>query len=393
MIAKATEEDPARRYAGAAQLGEDIKRSLVGFPIEAQRNVAASVAAGLALLSLFGGFAATWQKQRQTQKQFNEVREIATGFLCEFHSAIENLPGSTEARRLLVTRALKYLEALSSVSSDAYLATDVADAYTKMGNIQWASANGNLGDPSGAVASRRKALEIRERLYTASSKDFKFRSNLASSYADVATVMEFGLQDAANAQITQAKAIPLQDALLRDYPDNFEAVHSAAILYSLVGLSRLRAGQPQPDYDLFQRSIDTREAWRQRDANNPSNLRYPDWAYTYASDAQGRGGTEIQLGNRKEALALARKALGIFERIVTARPNKGTAQRDVGALQARVAGVYEAMGDWGRRLPSGRRRCAAHCGSTAPTPTAPRGTGVAAEEDRRGLEEASAAMR
>lgn len=128
MIAKATEEDPARRYAGAAQFGEYIERSLAGFPIEAQRNVAASVAAGLALLSLFGGFAATWQQQRQTQKQFNEVREIATGFLFEFHSAIENLPGSTEARRLLVTRALKYLEALSSDPSNAYLATDVADA-------------------------------------------------------------------------------------------------------------------------------------------------------------------------------------------------------------------------------------------------------------------------
>lgn len=99
MIAKATEEDPARRYAGAAQFGEYIERSLAGFPIEAQRNVAASVAAGLALLSLFGGFAATWQQQRQTQNQFNEVREIATGFLFEFHSAIGNLPGSTEARR------------------------------------------------------------------------------------------------------------------------------------------------------------------------------------------------------------------------------------------------------------------------------------------------------
>ena len=40
------------------------------------------------------------------QQQFNDVRKLANSLLFEFHGAIQHLPGSTPARKLLVQEAL-----------------------------------------------------------------------------------------------------------------------------------------------------------------------------------------------------------------------------------------------------------------------------------------------
>lgn len=80
---KAMHKDPARRYASAEQLSEDIRRHLEGLPVVARndtlsyraakfigRHTAATVAASLAVLSLIGGMAGTlWQAHRSNVQQ------------------------------------------------------------------------------------------------------------------------------------------------------------------------------------------------------------------------------------------------------------------------------------------------------------------------------------
>ena len=69
-----------------------------------------------ALAGIIGVF---WQariarrEKAVAERRFNEVRELANSFLFEVHDAIQNLPGSTAARKLIVDRGLRYLDAIA----------------------------------------------------------------------------------------------------------------------------------------------------------------------------------------------------------------------------------------------------------------------------------------
>ena len=75
------------------------------------------------------------------------------------HDAIRDLPGSTPARQLLVSKGLEYLDKLARDAGDrADLQRELAGAYLKVGDVQGRPFNPNLGDTAGALASYRKAV-------------------------------------------------------------------------------------------------------------------------------------------------------------------------------------------------------------------------------------------
>ncbi|MCX6625882.1 MAG: hypothetical protein NTY38_33425, partial [Acidobacteria bacterium] len=79
--------------------------------------------------------------------------------------AIQMLPGSTPARRLVVKTALEYLDGLTrDKPADAQLLAEAATAYERIGDVQGNSYFANLGDTAGAQASYQKALEFRRRV-------------------------------------------------------------------------------------------------------------------------------------------------------------------------------------------------------------------------------------
>ena len=168
IVAKALRKEPQRRYVSVEQLSEDLHRYLVGLPVSAHRDTwnyragkfahrhkAGVAAAALIALSLVGGvLATTWQarvaraERANAQQRFNDVRKLTTSFLFEFHSAIQNLPGSTPARRLLVQRALEYLSKLAQrAHGDRGLQRELAEAYLKVGDVQGNPYAANLGIP------------------------------------------------------------------------------------------------------------------------------------------------------------------------------------------------------------------------------------------------------
>jgi eukaryotic-like serine/threonine-protein kinase len=181
IVLMALRKEPERRYASVAQLSEDIRRHLEGLPVTARkdtwgyrtskfvrRHKPSVIAGAITLLALIGGIViATWQarvaraERANAERRFNDVRKLANSYLFEFHDAIENLPGSTPVRALLVKRALEYLDSLAAESShDLTLRREVAMAYLKVGNVQGNPRNANLGDSAGALASYDKALAL-----------------------------------------------------------------------------------------------------------------------------------------------------------------------------------------------------------------------------------------
>ncbi len=180
IVLKALQKDPVRRYQTVQQLAEDLQRFLDGRPVKARadsffyradrfvrRNKLAVASGVLVFLSLGGGLAAALWQARIANQYFQSVRGLAGALINEIHPAMEDLPGSTKARLLIVKRSLEYLDRLAGSSSrDAALLTEVASGYATIAAIQGNRNRANLGDYTGAMVSYRKSIELRKRIET-----------------------------------------------------------------------------------------------------------------------------------------------------------------------------------------------------------------------------------
>ena len=53
-------------------------------------------------------------ERARAERRFGDVRKLANSFVFEFHDAIEDLPGATPARQLVVKKGLEYLDGLAA---------------------------------------------------------------------------------------------------------------------------------------------------------------------------------------------------------------------------------------------------------------------------------------
>ncbi|HVI08068.1 MAG TPA: protein kinase [Candidatus Binatia bacterium] len=188
IVLMALRKEPERRYSSVEQLAADLRRHMENLPVSASRDTVryralkftrrhkAGVASTAAVLvTLLAGMAITVHEARiaraqeaRAQQRFKEVRELANSLLFDVHDSIQDLPGSTPARKLLVERALRYLDGLARDSSaDTSLQRELATAYEKVGTVQGNPFGANLGDSQGAFGSYRKSLLIREEIVKA----------------------------------------------------------------------------------------------------------------------------------------------------------------------------------------------------------------------------------
>lgn len=183
ITAVALRADPAERYQSAAELADDLARHLEARPILARprtrryivgrfikRNpwpVALGAAAAMAIAAGTTGIAIKQQQaaaaERRANERFNETRELARTVLFDLSDAIERLPGSTSARLLLASTAQSYLDRLAAdPAAGDELRLEVAEGYTKLGDVLGFSYGPNLGDRDGAIRNWRNALAILE---------------------------------------------------------------------------------------------------------------------------------------------------------------------------------------------------------------------------------------
>ncbi|MGH7939264.1 MAG: serine/threonine-protein kinase, partial [Bryobacteraceae bacterium] len=133
IMAKALRPEPERRYSSVGQFSEDIRRYLEGLPVIARKDtfpyraskfvgrhkIGLAATASIALLLLGATVVAIWEahlanEQRiLAERRFEQVRRLADSLMFEIHDSVKDLAGSTPTRRLIVSRALEYLDSLS----------------------------------------------------------------------------------------------------------------------------------------------------------------------------------------------------------------------------------------------------------------------------------------
>lgn len=257
IVLKAMRKEPHQRYTSVEQLAEDIRRHLQGLPVIAvkgsfayrankfiRRNRMAIAAASLLAITLLGGIVATIRQARiarkqadiasseraRAEKRFSDVRELANSLIFEIHDSIQGLPGATPSRKLLLDRAVQYLDKLSSDSAgDVNLQRELAWAYQRLATVQGDTTQSNLGQVRAADISNRKATALFESVAKANPNNVTDQLNLAMAYRWRAFFDIY--ETTGRAEIDRALAVT--EPLAHTNPDNLDVKGELAQEYTI----------------------------------------------------------------------------------------------------------------------------------------------------------------
>lgn len=364
VVLKALHKDPQRRYVSAEQLSEDLRRHLAGLPVSARRDTwryradkfigrhRAGVAAGaLVVASLAAGLVvATWQarvarrERANAQRQFNDVRKLATSFLFEFHSAIQNLPGSTPARKLLVQKALEYLNKLAQQArGDRGLERELAEAYLKVGDVQGNPYWAGVGDTKGALQSYSQALHISQSLAGAGPQDVQARLYLARCYKSLGQVLPvLGKPSEGIANLRKASEIleALTGANSRNDELRAELASTYQALGDLEGHSGLQnLGDPASALRYYHKALAIYQEQASRNATSQTARRGMAVARVRIADL------EMAHRDLKEVLNEYRDALRVLEDLSAADSTNAQDRGLVALGYRKVGAALEELGD------------------------------------------------
>lgn len=405
ILGKALDKAPARRYSSVEHFSEDLGRHLDRRPVLARRSTPAyrigrfverhraGVAAGaVAVLALAVALAGIVNQSRIAERRFQQVRELANSLLFDVHDAIQNLPGATPARVLLVERASRYLDTLARESAgDVPLSLELAEAYLRLGDLLGNPYHSNLGKPKQALESYRKALAIAqplaqsasgvcravarahqragevlpvvgdlkqgasafrtalgiyEALSSARPRDTAARADLASCHEGLGDLLGnprvTNLEDPAGALASYSKALEQWESIAAVGPDPSRAAYSRAVLLMKTGDVEAHRGNTQAavrDYERAQRAL--AEA-------KPSDTR------TRRLEAillRKTAYTQVDAGELAAAAASLRAAQQLFEDAARADPANAQARQDVFNGLVRLGDLEQEMGNRAAALP------------------------------------------
>jgi non-specific serine/threonine protein kinase/serine/threonine-protein kinase len=274
IVLKALRKEPERRYSSVEQLSTDIARFLGGLPVLAapdtlryhaakfvRRHTLGVASAATLFLVLAGATAVTtWQarvanrERARAERRFNEVRQLATSVVGELHDAIRDLSGATPARKLLVTRAIEYLDRLASeAAGDASLQRELAGAYAKMGDAQGNPYLANLGDRAGAMRSYQRAFEMHRAIAAAFPADPAAQQDVAADHMRIADMLWADARYA-DALPRYRESMAISERLAAEDAARFEDRFNVTRSLNRMGQLQMNAGDLPAALKLYQQS-------------------------------------------------------------------------------------------------------------------------------------------
>lgn len=320
IVLKALRKSPDERYASVAELRSDVQCYLDGFPVEASRGstvyhlrkfvirrrwLVTLVASFLLLASAAIG--RIWRAEQIAEVRFNQVRQLAHAMVFDVHDAIQEVPGSTMARKLLIDRALQYLKALETTSGrNRDLELELARAYKKIGTVQATTSGASLEDCAAGIQNLEHARSLLHDILQRSSTDEE------AALALVDTDLEASGVRARRGEKSEWRA-------LRDE--------------STARLNALAASHPR-DLSLRLRAMTSVADTLDGEHNAAAALKAYEAVLAVATQAPSDSGTQLlqartersiaeewqALGNMRAALNHHRAALRIFQSLLATTP-------------------------------------------------------------------------
>ena len=360
IVLKAMARDPAARYAGVAELADDVTRHLKSLPVSVlsgstryrvskfvRRNRRIAIPAFLGILLLIGALCAAAfagliarQQKARAERRFEEVHQLVNVILFDLYDAASKIPGSTPLQEQMVKRSTEYLDRLSAEAQDNLpLALDVIDAYIKFGDIQGNPYQPNLGDTSAAVASYQKALNIAAALSRTYPSNPKLQRGAAKAHQEMADVLVMlGRSKEGMDQVRHG--VSIFEKLAKSDPKNIDATMDLASCLEGVGdqlghPGLISLGDEQGAVNAYHRSLDNWEAALRQNAGNTRARR------AAAVLAMKIADIEDDQGKSLEALQLYRQALASAQDL----PQDANSRRVVSMLERKLGASLGAVGN------------------------------------------------
>jgi tetratricopeptide (TPR) repeat protein len=349
---KALRKEPERRYASVEQFSEDIRRHLERLPVIARpdtfwyrtgkfvnRNKAGVIGAAMAAAALVAGLAMTMREtyvaraeRARAEQRFNDVRQLANSLLFEVHDAIQNLPGSTAARKLIVDRALRYLDALAKeAKGNLSLQRDLAAAYQKVGDVQGGFREANLGDTAGSLVSYRKSLAILETVMASDPTNVDVQRELIRAHGKLSDVlMQTGDRVGAIDQTKQLVAIA--ERLSSADQANAEERRNLAVAYLDYGTKRADKDHWQSALQYCQKAVPLLESLVAANSSDKRSKRILALAYSRTANL-----LSWFADKHAESLAMHQKSIDLVQSMLAEDPQNVDLRR-IAAWEVLVTG-------------------------------------------------------
>ena len=356
IVLMALRKEPARRYASVEQLADDLRRHLEGLPVTAsqgswsyragkfvRRHRVLIAAAALVVFTLLAGMAATIRQtdiarveRARAEKRFNDVRRLSNSLIFEIHDSIQSLPGATPSRKLLLDRAVEYLDNLSQDSAgDVDLQRELAWGYQRLATVQGDTTQSNLGQVSAAEVSNRKAMALFEAVVKANPHNVTDQLNLAMAYRWRAFFDVY--ETSGRSEIDRALAVT--NPLMQSDGNKVEVLAERAEEYMILGDNQDAMGDRLQAIESYRR---VRELQQQIHRTRPE----------YAGIRQRMARATVYLahligrfGSRDEALLLINTGIADYEVLAKATGGDPGVLRELSTSEARRGEIELMRGD------------------------------------------------
>jgi predicted Ser/Thr protein kinase len=317
ILMKALRKDQQDRYTTVEQLSEDLEAYLDSRPIRARtgdfvyrarklaRRYWLPLAAGtLTLAGLSVGLYLADRERATAQRRFDEVRQLSNK-LFDIESAIQNISGTLEARKLVASTAQRYLQQLLAESAgDAGLQREIADAYERLSEIERRLQSGN----EAAIESLRRAYEIRRALGDERSSDITQRATFIRLASTLASRYQTA-KNASEAARWAEEATKLAMLWVDSEPQRLEALEAARLAFRSEGTRLETAGHAARSREVFERSLHFAERVRALGTwGHDAEYNLAVTEFTFANML-------LNLKDAPAALAHAQRALTLMQRL------------------------------------------------------------------------------
>jgi eukaryotic-like serine/threonine-protein kinase len=346
ILLRALQKDPNRRYATVEEFADDIRRHLNHEPVRARpdslayrtrkflrRRRGLVTAAAAIVLAVSAGVISTMRSARIANENLRLVRQLSNTFVFDVYDAVRELPGSTNARHLIVKTGLQYLDNLSQKTfGDSELQWELATAYRRVGEVQGNVLSANLGNTTGALASYEKALMLLESVLRENPVHRASVMERTTVYLRSGAVRSY-MADPSKALTDYAQARSGLESYLARVPNDEEAVMQLAFVHNAAGLVQrgLREFEAaRENYSRARELLLRYEGVRPADLNLQRALSQSDSGLAYC---------DTQLGRLQQGFEGYRQAAHRMERLLESDPGSTSLQRDLMFLYAHMGDV------------------------------------------------------
>jgi tetratricopeptide (TPR) repeat protein len=350
---KCLRKEPAKRYATALALAEDLRRFQAGEPIQARpvgaagrlwrwsrRQPLAAGALAYFLLTVVVGFTAvTWQwrqtvaeklrvesERDQAERDFRRALQAVNDAYARLGQDRQHDPAPPPVQQGMLEGALNYYrDLLQQRGQDPSLRVEVARTYFRVGHI-----NNRIGSKTEALTAYQQAQTLLQELVRDHPAEPFYRSQLAKTQTNLANLHVEFAQDAEGQRCLQ-EARTLLEGLVRDHPRVLEYQVDLGIAYIASGYEEHRAGRLEAARRFLQQS---RDLWEQLVRDHPQE---PDYRHSLSTTWQNIAQVLCSAGAEAEAYRAYERARELDKALTEAWPQ-------VPAYQCTLARTYNNLG-------------------------------------------------